>query len=78
MKIKVTRKHIEDGVRHTADRCPIALALKDFGFATYGMVRVNLGSIEVCGATVSTPRKARQFITAFDKGKKVRPFTLVI
>jgi hypothetical protein len=78
-KIKVSKKDIECGSRNSGYYCPIALAMKRFGFT----VEVTKTTIDFnpfgCGDNedikLELPPLAMDFIKRFDAGKKVRPFT---
>ena len=79
MRIKVTKQHIEQGLRCHSDRCPLSLALADM----FGQGRFQVGcahAFEVNTATgraegISLPGNAVAFRAAFDAGQDVEPFT---
>lgn len=72
MKISITRQHIKHGKRDRATLCPIALACKEKGFKR---IKIHYDEFEIDGHIGYLPQKACQFITAFDKGLPVEPFT---
>lgn len=72
MKIKVTKEHIDKGVKGSWDCCPIALAIKE---------QLNIESIEVNDELISTqerdyrtPLSCVNFMEKFDEGDPVTPF----
>jgi len=78
MKIRVTKKHIQDGVQNSKCACPVALAMKEyFGFdafedADVGQVYLSISNFVL---TERVPSSVRKFIKQFDEGKPVKPFT---
>lgn len=74
MKIKVTRKHIEQGERLETRSCPIALAFKDLGWGSVQVYTLKVYKKKK-GKKYLLPSSAIKFITKFDEGKTVRPFT---
>lgn len=79
-KIEVTQEDIKNGIRESANTCPIALAVtRAYG----GRVLVNSGVIIWDNGTgrpqiFSFPENVRQFIINFDKGLQVKPFEFEI
>ncbi|AXH46555.1 hypothetical protein SEA_ROBINSPARKLES_110 [Gordonia phage RobinSparkles] len=77
MKVTVTQEHIDKGKPWEICNCPIALALKEKGFAN---VEVSTLAISVGKNNqallnhYSVPSIAKQFIKAFDDGQTVEPF----
>ena len=71
MKIHVTRKHIKQGKRGYISFCPIALALKGYGFKE---VMVDDEMAQVDGKESWLSKRTRLFIANFDLGKPVKPF----
>lgn len=72
VRVKVTDKHIIEGLRFSGDSCPIACAIKE---------QLNKREVDVgCGYTrvgrkrFLLPTEACQFITRFDNGLNVEPF----
>lgn len=72
MKIKITKKHIKNGIPCTSDLCPVALALFDKGFKE---VCVQEDSVETDTAFFSI-RRGRAFINRFDNELPVKPCTI--
>jgi nitrate/TMAO reductase-like tetraheme cytochrome c subunit len=83
MKITVTQKDIDKGLKSSCYECPIAHALKRkvknkirYGFA------VNADFIDLTKDNkwwiYALPKKAQTFIKRFDDGKPVKPFTFEI
>ena len=75
MKIVVTQNDIEQGIRLKACACPVALAIK----------RRTSRECEVAGRYMvfrydlnteyDLPESVGKFVTAFDMGKPVKPFS---
>jgi hypothetical protein len=72
MKIKVTKKNIQEGKKHHFQKCPVALALKANGFKK---VSVDDYCATVDGKVYSIRRGSR-FIKNFDAGLPVKPTTV--
>jgi len=75
MRISVKQKHIDKGVRESSEFCPIALACKDGGINVPIVNRMISGYFVNRYICVDVPQKACYFIAAFDKGRKVEPFS---
>ena len=74
MKVRITKRHIAEGVCADARRCPIALALIDrFG----GQAHVGVG-VEVRGVRHTLTTEAARFIEAFDACRPVSPGWLTV
>lgn len=85
MKIRVTQKNIDEGNPGMKCSCPIALALSrviserfevhadliQFGRIHYG-IRLNDPSLDF---EIDLPEVVQDFIDAFDRKEKVKPFT---
>lgn len=79
MIIKVTQKHIDNGVKNNCEACPVALAMKDKGMRD---IRVMPNMFECIEFTSKAglihlrdmPNKVMEFVAKFDTGKKVKPF----
>ena len=70
--ISVTRAHIKKGLKGSCGNCPIALALDSVSeiYMSYASpYRLIMDHVEY-----RTPRSCIRFMTAFDAGKKVKPF----
>lgn len=74
--IKITKAHIRDGLRGSECDCPIALALKDALITDN--VRVNGDGIYVNNARFDLDDKDRRFMSRFDEGLRVRPYSFSI
>ncbi len=79
MTIHVTQAHINAGVRQECRTCPIALALRG-AIAHAPEVQVMSGSFVAFGSHGGAeihrlPEAAQDFITAFDAGQPVQPFS---
>jgi hypothetical protein len=74
MRIEVTQGDIDGGERWNPARCPLATAI---GRALRRKVRVTCGSVWPLpaspGRIAALPRKAANFINAFDQGRAVAP-----
>jgi hypothetical protein len=76
MKITVTRKMIDRGIRSDSFRCALTLAFNAAGFdvmVTSDHVDFYDARGEVC-ATLPLPPVAQSFQKRFDAGKPVEPF----
>lgn len=63
MKIKVTKKHIEDGDIDNSSFCPIALAIK---CKTTCRIYVDLDNVYIDFEKHELPKSAQKFISDFD------------
>lgn len=76
MKISVTRKHIDHGIRGDCFGCPLAGAFQDVGFD----VMIEPAAVDFydseggIAGSLPLPDEAQYFIIAFDRGEPVRPF----
>lgn len=76
MIVKVTQRHINNGVQIIPDRCPVARAIRA---VVKRSVDVQVGSwdvsLEYKGKIINRKlrQKARDFIQAFDIGEEVQP-----
>lgn len=84
MKISVTEKHIEQGQRKEMSCCPIALAIKDavpqakdvyVGMRWYIWEPKAFPAACINGTDFRISRTVAQKAIAFDKGKKIEPFS---
>ena len=73
MKIEVTAEDIEKGNQGNCWRCPVALALMR-AFQT-NRVSVTGPYAQIKGERFDLPNKVQRFISSFDKGTDVTPFT---
>lgn len=88
VKVQVTRKHIQKGVRCAVSSCPVANAVRDF-FSERGVV---LRYVHVLGDQIAFRRfgrcepeeifgqsvRTRRFIKRFDALCKVEPFAFFL
>lgn len=78
MLIRVTKKHIKQGVISDPYSCPVALAIRDKGFecvVTEHTIRTNnIWAYK----RYNCPRSVSRFVKAFDKGRKVKPFSFIL
>ena len=75
MKIRVTRKHIKDGIRQHNCACPIALAVRET--LKRDDVRVANWRIAIGDGWTDLPVVAVDFISDFDSGlgrRHLQPF----
>ena len=73
MQVQVTQEDIDLGWRHSARKCPVALALGRKGVLT-GIVQGNWAEVKFRVYRLSLV--GRQWISAFDCGEKVQPTTI--
>jgi hypothetical protein len=77
--VEVTTGGIKLGVKESFQRCPIARALK---YLKFGKVEIDgeLADFTYKGVKykAALPKVAHNFITRFDNGKPVKPFTFNI
>lgn len=88
MRISVTKTDINRGCPYEGDNCPIARAvrraLRPMGIHHANAVAVDQDSMTFQTKTgrviksIRTPATAAQFISAFDSGRAVQPFTFQI
>jgi hypothetical protein len=76
MKITVTKRHIEVGAKNSAAYCPVAIAIKEH--VNKRWVYVGTRYAEVADWWYILPLKVREFVIAFDGGKKAKPFYFVM
>jgi hypothetical protein len=78
MTINVTQDHIDNGKKGTANRCPIALAIKD-AFGPAVRVYVSITAYQI-GPVKDRPLppEAITFIQKYDRGSTVKPFSFEI
>jgi len=73
MRIVVTQKHIDAGMRKDCERCPVALALIDAHVSFYGISSTRVHSFKE-PRILELPDVATAFIHRFDDGEAVEPF----
>lgn len=71
--IQVKRKHIRDGRPGDNQYCAVAIAIKDQHPET--ITPLGLG---VWRRFSDMPRSVQRFVSAFDAGKKVKPFNFFL
>ena len=80
MLINVTQEHIDNGLKRTCGKCPVALALLSAGapdpFVGKDMVWIDFSDPDCMGIVL--PKEAHNFIHEFDEGKKVEPFSFTL
>lgn len=81
IKIKVTQKHINNGISGDETSCPIALSLKTKqkkpAFVSEGDI-IKIGNRDYVGIDKKEVRRISRFIERFDDGCKVKPTTFKI
>lgn len=80
MKIRVTRKHIENGEREMTAYCPVALAMVSAGFKGVGVHNDHVEVITKGGRYPTVeyyelPKKVQRFVLDYDMERPVKPFT---
>lgn len=75
--INVTAKHITDGIRSEACRCPIALAIAD-QLLEGDLPTVATGVVVLKGFSAYLQPEADSFISDFDEGNPVEPFAFAL
>ena len=83
MKIEVTQKDIDKGLKSTCYYCPIALAFKRKIKSEIALgVAVNAKNVhhfhEKSWHRYDLPKEAKKFIQRFDSDQPVKPFTFEI
>lgn len=80
--VHVTQKHIDEGKIGQCKRCPIALGIKEIFPALDVQVGKTAVHIDVPPAVLRDtyryariPKEAEDFISAFDQGVNVKPFS---
>ncbi len=77
LKITVTAKDIRNGKTSQASFCPIALACHRLGYpgatVTHDYIRFNFDLGET-----SVPKKMTDWISKFDAGEVVKPFSFTV
>jgi hypothetical protein len=80
-RIRVTNRAIINGDRHSQTECPIALAMRSlFRHGEWLRVRddeVRIGDLH-CYHCIPLPKSAKIFISRFDEGNPVKPFSFTI
>lgn len=78
-KIKVTQDHIKRGKRGKSSSCPVALAVRDYmkGYKG-GTITVDGAGVWIGPHSFTCPRSVGRFVSDFDAGREVKPFTFVL
>lgn len=76
MKITVTQQHIDEGIRGSATRDPVAFAMADAGclHPYAGISRLFWYDSENRKHAANITETLYEFIRAFDQGEHVEPF----
>ena len=77
MIIKVTKKHIKNGNRHSIYSCPVALAIQEeLGYPDFSSICVGNDNFmnKDTYRIVSSPRSVQRFIAKYDTYEEVSPF----
>ena len=74
MKIRVTRGHIDRGVRQSCWFCPVALAVREALGPGFTRVEVGSNRITVNGESWRTTDRVSDFVWDFDRALPVEPF----
>lgn len=79
--VKVTKNHIQHGVKCHALNCPISQAFRDAGLnivlGPYNLLFVGTDSYKYVDNIDCTPKMAK-FIRDFDCGRPVEPFSIKV
>jgi hypothetical protein len=74
MLIRVSNKHIENGIRANGRACPVALALKE---ATGKTIGVGYDSFFLT-KKFRYPKSVGIFVRKYDRHEEVKPFNFVL
>ena len=79
IRVRVTRKHIENGMCCDAQFCPIALAAREAG-VKFGFVRVcGLYAPKNCKRRLFTfPPRIQKCVKRYDAGMPVKPINFIM
>ena len=77
INVYVNKTHIENGKKARAHCCPIALSLLDKGFTTVSVAPRSGVAADTRGNwyKFDLPSKAQTFVSTFDSGHEVKPFS---
>lgn len=78
MIIKVTQKHIDAGCKESISSCPVALALQEQLHLQGWAVEVDSCTLVLAGESFTSPGSVDDFISLFDNGLPVKPFSFRI
>lgn len=79
--IRITRKLVKEGISNNAFECPIAKGIREFKPKAVVVSSWRRGLVWREGINFqdrTLPKNAKEFIKAFDKGMKVKPFNFYI
>jgi hypothetical protein len=77
-KVRVTKKHIEAGIRGCITECPVALALKDASGLVWGVIGTYAITEDLALYTeIEIPREVFKRIDQFDTQGQMKPFSFV-
>lgn len=78
--VTVTQQHISKGQRRSCSGCPVGLAVADLGFKWVLVAEdfIEWWRPDLTGRRYMLPLKAKDFISRFDKGQHVKPFSFRI
>lgn len=77
MRIEVTQEHIDEGKKGSCACCPIALAAEAVGMDRPLVMRSSILLMEL-DIIYRLPQIAKDFITTFDHGGPVQPFSFEV
>lgn len=79
MKVNVTAEHIKSGKPMSSDCCPVALAINEIighsPVVLVGHTNISIWPLGKAERYYKTPEEVAHFISAFDKGEAVEPFS---
>lgn len=86
VNVEVTQEDIDKGIREDSCECPIARALKRFGYRSVdveddcaGFYVKNADKSGMCTSYLFyLPKKAIKFVSKFDNGEQVAPINFVL
>lgn len=80
IRIEVTKEDIMRGMKKDCFSCPIARAMKRQGFTSVTVGRNQILASHADGSVVdvAAPKKVRVFVSRFDDGQYVEPFSFVL
>lgn len=78
MKVKVTKKHILKGIPYEHNSCPIALAIASNLHLNRNSISVYRWNSIGIREKMYQLKNNKKFITNFDNGRTVKPFTAVL
>lgn len=76
-RVRVTPKHIKDGLPWSSRSCPVALAFKSGTRREWAVGRI-IAARDDGKYYVDLPTKVSDFIVKFDTGEPVKPFSFTV